>query len=80
VSRHALPSTLTSTGRIAQTWTPGPAEVLTGCARWHEVHRRLRLRHGRVVAVWLAVAAWRHGVTLSGAAPAGPGAETAGGA
>jgi hypothetical protein len=38
------------------------------------------LRHGRVVAVWLAVAAWRHGVTLSGAAPAGPGAETAGGA
>ena len=68
IHRHGVPATLTSAGRVAQTWLPGPADRLTGWRRWWEVYRRLRRHHGRWTGLRLTAAAWRHGVTLSGPA------------
>lgn len=67
--RHGVPSTLTSAGRVVQTWLPGEADSLRGTARWREAYRRLRLHHGRRAALRLTLAAWRNGMVLSG--PAG---------
>lgn len=64
--RHALPSTLTSAGRVTQTWLPGPAESLHGLPRWVEVYKRLRQQHGIRFSLRATVVAWRHGVCLSG--------------
>ena len=68
IHRHGVPATLTSTGRVSQTWLPGEADRLTGWRRWWEVYQRLRNHHGRLAGLRLTVAAWRHGVTLSGPA------------
>lgn len=64
--RHGVPATLTTTGRVVSTWVPGEADVLTGLARWREVWGRLRTQYGRWQALRIMVAAWRHGVVLSG--------------
>lgn len=69
MKRHGLPATLTSTGRVVPSFTPGPAEALTGVARWREVYGRLRKSYGTWDSLRLTVAAWRHGVTLSGSVP-----------
>jgi hypothetical protein len=67
-TRHGVPATLTSTGRVVSTWLPGEANALTGLRRWREVWHRLRLAHNRRSALRVLVAAWRHGVVLSGPA------------
>jgi hypothetical protein len=66
MKRHALAATLTSAGDVSIAWVPGPAEALTGAARWREVWCRFRKRHGRAAAVRLTFGAWRNGITLSG--------------
>lgn len=66
IKRHALPATLTSTGRVTTAWVPGPAEALTGVPRWREIYARLRQVYAPLQAARLLCGAWRHGVTLSG--------------
>lgn len=66
MKRHAIPSTLTSAGRVVQTWLPGEAECLRGLSRWREVYQRYHQQHRALVALGLAIASWRHGVALSG--------------
>lgn len=68
IRRHGVPATLTSTGRVVGSWTPGEANALRGFARWHETYRRLRQAHSIGRALTITVAAWRHGVVLSGEA------------
>lgn len=63
--RHGVPATITSTGRVTQTWTPGPDNQLTGLRRLHEAWRRLRHQHDRRAALRILAAAWRHGFVLS---------------
>ncbi len=67
-SRHGVHPTLTSTGRVVHSWVPGPADKLHGPSRWLEVWARLRQAHSRCHAARILIAAWRHGVTLSGPA------------
>lgn len=65
MKRHGVPATITSTGRIAQTWTPGEANDLPEHLRLLEAWSRLRCRHGRWASARLLAAAWRHGFVLS---------------
>lgn len=66
ITRHGVPATLTSTGRVVQSWDPGPADRLTGIPRLVEIWARFRHAHPRPQAARLLYAAWRHGVALSG--------------
>jgi hypothetical protein len=63
--RHGVPATITSTGRVTQTWTPGPDNRLRGPRRYAEAWRRLRQQHDRRTSARLLAAAWRHGFVLS---------------
>jgi hypothetical protein len=65
-TRHGVPSTITTTGRVVQTWLPGEANNLTGMRRLWELWRRLRRQHNRRMSWRIAVAAHRHGYVLSG--------------
>lgn len=48
MKRHGVPATITSTGRVSQSFVPGPAESLTGVHRWAEVYRRFCYTHPAV--------------------------------
>jgi hypothetical protein len=63
--RHGVPATITSTGRIAHSWTPGPDDSLPTLRRYREAWRRLRQKHDRRTSTRLLAAAWRHGFVLS---------------
>jgi hypothetical protein len=65
VKRHGVPSTITSTGRVVQSWTPGPDNALPPPSRYLEAWRRFRRKHNRRTSARLLVAAWRHGFALS---------------
>jgi hypothetical protein len=65
MKRHGVPATITSTGRVTGTWTPGEANDLPEHLRLLEAWARLRTRHNRRTALRLLVAAWRHGFVLS---------------
>lgn len=65
MKRHGVPSTITSTGHVAQSWTPGPDNALPVPLRYLEAWRRLRRKHNRRTTARLLAAAWRHGFVLS---------------
>ena len=66
--KHAIPAVVTSTGHVSRDapLCAGPAEALTGLARYREVYARGRLRFGRRVGLRYAWHAYRYGCTLSG--------------
>lgn len=68
MTRHAISATMTSTGHITQEapLLVGPADALTGPARYREVYRRARQRHSVRSSLRIVLHAYRHGVTLSG--------------
>lgn len=65
MKRHGVPATITSAGRVTQTWTPGEANDLPERLRLLEAWVRLRRRHNRRTAARLLAAAWRNGFVLS---------------
>lgn len=65
MKRHGVPSTITSTGRVVQSWLPGEANDLPEHLRLLEAWIRLRKQHNRRTAARLLAAAWRHGFVLS---------------
>ena len=65
---HAIPATLTSTGRVSREapLCAGPADALTGWRRYREVYRCGRERHGVRTSLRFVLYAYRYGVVLSG--------------
>lgn len=63
---HGVPCTLTSVGRVTNSWTPGPANRLVGVDRYREAYARLNSRWRLPVTLRLMVSLWRHGFVLSG--------------
>lgn len=63
---HGVPCTVTSVGRVTNSWTPGPANRLKGVDRYREAYARLNSRWRLRVTLRLMVSLWRHGFVLSG--------------
>lgn len=81
--RQAIPPTMSSVGYVsdARTLCAGPADSLTGPARYREVYHRARQRYGVRVSLRCCWYAYRYGVCLSGSPQPSPlgSAQTPGG-